>query len=187
MRNPNHSRPYAIGLTVLSIIGRLVPHVPNVTPVGASCLFAGSRIGGYLAYLIPLVVMLVTDPIVGAAGGGHSGYTFGSPLIYASFMINVWIGQRLVRNVSGLRVGVAAFLCSLQFFLISNFGVWLAMARGTSHYYPFTFAGLLECYAAAIPFWGRTLTGDLFFSAALFGIYAWLARRAQVSEVRAIA
>ena len=70
MRNQNQSRNYAVGLTVLSALGRLVPHAPNVTPLGGSCLFAGSRIGGYLAYLIPLVVMLVTDPIVGAARRG---------------------------------------------------------------------------------------------------------------------
>src|SRR3954467_9344703 len=143
MRNQNQSRNYAVGLTVLSALGRLVPHAPNVTPLGGSCLFAGSRIGGYLAYLLPLVVMLVTDPIVGAAGGGRSGYTFGSPLIYASFMINVWIGRRFLRNVSGVRVGAAALACSLQFFLISNFGVWLAATRSAAPYYPPTLAGLL--------------------------------------------
>src|SRR5579872_7028475 len=120
MRNQNQSRNYAVGLTVLSALGRLIPHAPNVTPLGGSCLFAGSRIGGYLAYLLPLVVMLATDPIVGAAGGAHGGYTFGSPVIYAAFMINVWIGRRLVRNVSALRVGGAAFLCSMQFFLLTN-------------------------------------------------------------------
>ncbi len=182
-----HSKSYAVGLTVLSMAGRLVPHVPNVTPVGASSLFAGSRIGGYLAYLLPVVVMLATDPIVGHAGGAHSGYTFGSPLIYASLMINVLIGQRLLRNVSGMRVGVAAFLCSLQFFVITNFAVWLETVRGVSHFYAPTFAGLMTCYIDALPFWGRTLAGDLFYSAALFGIYAWLARRVPVAESRVVA
>ena len=68
MRNPNESRPLAIGLTVLSALGRLVPHFPNVTPVGGSCLFAGSKVSGLLAYLLPLVIMGATDPAKAAAG-----------------------------------------------------------------------------------------------------------------------
>jgi len=30
----------------------------------------------------------------------------------------------------------------------------------------------MACYVAAIPFYGRTLLADLFYSAALFGAYA---------------
>lgn len=170
MVNQNQSRRYAIGLTVLSALGRLIPHVPNVTPLGASCLFAGSRISGYLAYILPLAVMIATDPFVG-------GYTLGSPLIYASFLISVWIGRRLVREASPIRVGSAAFLCSAQFFVISNFGVWLAATRSATPFYQPNFAGLVQCYVEAIPYWGRTLAGDLFFSAAIFGMYAFLSRR----------
>lgn len=177
MPNQNQSRTYAIGLTVLSALGRLIPHAPNVTPLGGSCLFAGSRIGGPLAYLLPLAVMIATDPIVGAAGGAHSGYSAISPVIYASFLINVWIGRRLVREVTAIRVGGAAFLCSLQFFLLTNLAVWFRAAEGPGHMYAPTVGGLLECYAAALPFWGRTLAGDLLFSGALFGMYALLARR----------
>jgi len=178
MPETNQSRNYAIGLTVLSALGRLVPHAPNVTPLGGSCLFAGSRIGGPIAYLLPLFVMLATDPIVGAAAGGHSGYTSTSPVIYGSFMIIVWIGRRMLRNVTGVRVGAAAFLCSLQFFLLTNFALWLGAAKSATSFYSPNLSGLVACYTAGLPFWGRTLAGDLFFSGALFGIHAWLASRA---------
>jgi hypothetical protein len=172
-------KAYAMGLTVFSAAGRLLPHVPNVTPLGASCLFAGSRIGGFLAYLLPLAVMIATDPLVG-------GYRANSPVIYASFLISVWIGRRLVRDVTAMRVGVAAFLCSLQFYLITNFSVWYG-SFGKPYGYARSVSGLLECYAAALPFWGRTLAGDLFFSAALFGAYALLARRAPEAAKRVTA
>ena len=33
------------------------------------------------------------------------------------------------------------------------------------------------CYTEALPYWGRTLAGDLFYSATLFGLYALLSRR----------
>ena len=187
MHNQNHSRAYAIGLTVLSALGRVLPHVPNVTPMGASCLFAGSRIAGWLSYLLPLVVMAATDPIVGAAGGARSGYSSTSLVVYACFMINVWIGRRMVRDVTAVRVGGAAFLCSLQFYLLTNLAVWFRSADSVGHMYARSLSGLLECYAAALPFWGRTLAGDLLFSGALFGIYALLARRASEAGSRAIA
>ena len=177
MRQQNQSRNYAIGLTVLSALGRLIPHAPNVTPLGGSCLFAGSRISGWLAYLLPLAVMIVTDPMVGSAGGAHGGYTSASPLIYAAFLINVWLGRRLVRQVTATRVGGAAFVCSLQFFLLTNLAVWFRGAEGAAHMYALNLTGLLACYAAALPFWGRTLAGDLLFSGALFGMYALLSRR----------
>ncbi len=171
MQNQSQSRSLAIGLTVLSALGRLVPHAPNLTPLGGACLFAGSRVSGMLAYLLPLAVMIVTDPFVG-------GFTPISPVIYACFLLSVWIGRRLLsRRVSPIRVGAGAFLCSLQFFLITNFALWLAGARQLHPLYALNLAGLMNCYAMALPFWGRTLAGDLLFSGALFGVYELLAHR----------
>ena len=164
MRNQNESRPLAIGLTVLSALGRLVPHAPNVTPLGGSCLFAGSKVPGMLAYLLPLAVMVATDPFVG-------GYTRISPVIYACFLLSVWIGRRLLRSVTPVRVGGAAFLCSLQFFVFTNLAQWVAGSAGPYPLYTADLAGLTTCYTMAIPFWGRTLAGDLLFSGALFGMY----------------
>jgi hypothetical protein len=182
MQNTTHSRPLTFGLTLLSALGRLIPHAPNVTPLGGSCLFAGSRIAGFWAYLLPLAVMIATDPIVGHAGGARGGYTWSSPVIYASFMINVWIGRRMLRTVTPVRVGTAAFLCSLQFFLLTNLAHWLGPEARLDPGYSASLSGLLLCYTEALPFWGRTLAGDLFYSGALFGLYELLIRRAAASK-----
>lgn len=176
------SKPLAYGLTLLSALGRLVPHAPNVTPVGGSCLFAGSKVSGIWAYLLPLIAMIATDPIVGHAGGAHSGYTWASPVIYGCFMINVWIGRRMLRNVTPIRVGTAAFLCSLQFFLLTNLASWVSAVATHDPLYSANFSGLLTCYTLALPFWGRTLAGDLFYSGALFGLYELLSRRATAAK-----
>jgi hypothetical protein len=170
MRNQSESRPLAIGLTVLSALSRLAPHPPNFTPLGGACLFAGSKISGLFAYLLPLAVMAVTDPFVG-------GYTWTSIAVYSCLLINVWIGRTMVRNVTPIRVGAAAFLCSAQFFVLTVFASWLEGAMVHSPWHHAGFAGLLETYALALPFWGRTLAGDLMYSAALFGMYALLSRR----------
>jgi hypothetical protein len=170
MQNRNESRALAIGLTIISALGRLIPHAPNVTPLGGSCLFAGSRIAGWLAWLLPLAVMLITDPFVG-------GYRLSSIAIYGAFLINVWIGRRFVQNITPVRVGSAAFAASLQFFLITNFAVWIESLLGSSRLYPANLQGLAACYVAALPFWGRTLAGDLLYSAAIFGLYELLRSR----------
>ena len=168
-------KPVAIALTVLSALGRLLPHPPNVTPVGASSLFAGSRLNGWMAYLLPILVMAVTDPLLG-------GYSRATPFVYASFLISVWIGRRIRATENPIRIGAACILCSTQFFLLTNFSVWLL-----STMYPMTLAGLSACYIAAIPFFGLTLLGDLVFTAAIFGLYAAATRTIAKSEVIASA
>ena len=166
----NSARPLAMGLIVLGAVTRLIPHPANVVPVGGLSLFAGARLRGWQAYLVPLLLMAVSDPLLG-------GYSFATPFVYASFLINVWIGTRLRSTESPWRIGGAALIGATQFFVISNFGTWL----GSTSFYPHTFAGLMACYVAAIPFFWRTLAGDLFYTAVFFGLYA-LARR--VAESR---
>ena len=166
----NESRPLALVLTLVSALGRLLPHVPNVTPLGGSCLFAGSKVSGLLAYLLPVAVMAATDPFVG-------GYSRASLAIYSCFLINVFIGRRMVRNATPIRVGAAAFLCSAQFFVLTNFAIWFEGGLTNSPWHKPGLAGLMMTYELGLPFWGRTLAGDLLFSAALFSAYALISRR----------
>src|SRR4051812_11870911 len=114
----NTARPLALGLTVLGGLARMSQNL-NFAPVGAISLFAGARLRGWQAYALPILLMAVTDPFLG-------GYSFATPFIYASFLLNVWIGSKL-RNTenAGLLAGAAIF-GSVQFFAISNFGTWLA-------------------------------------------------------------
>ena len=80
------------------------------------------------------------------------------------------------RHLRGTRsvgkIGAAAFLCALQFFLITNLPIWIF---GTL--YPHTLSGLVACYIAALPFFGNTLVSNLFYSAFFFGAHFWLTRR----------
>ena len=111
--------------------------------MGSLSLYAGGRLRGWQAYLLPLLLMAATDPLVG-------GYSFATPFIYFSFLINVWIGSRLRSTESPWRIVAAVVVASIQFFLISNFGAWL----GSFATYPHTLGGLVSCYIAAIPFYG---------------------------------
>ena len=162
--------PVAAALTILSALGRLLPHPPNVTPVGASSLFAGARVNSSMAYLMPIVVMAVTDPLVG-------GYTRTTPVVYLCFLISVWIGRRVRSSDSPLRIGGACLLSSIQFFVLTNLATWTFGSM-----YAKSLAGLTTCYVAALPFFGATILGDVCFTAVIFGLYALLARNIAHAE-----
>jgi hypothetical protein len=169
-------RPLALSLTVLGALARLLPHPPNFAPVGAMSLFAGARLPVWQAYLIPIALMAITDPIYAAFYGvaPYSRYTI---FIYASFLVSVWLGRRLRGSESITRIAALTVLNSIQFFAITNFGSWLWFQS-----YPRTAEGLVSCYIAAIPFFGWTLASDVVYTGVLFGLYAWLSRTVAARE-----
>lgn len=167
MENVNR-RPVALTLVVLGAAARLAPHPWNFAPVGGMSLFAGARLRGWQAYLLPIALMAVTDPLRG-------GFSIATPFVYLSFLINVWIGRRLRNSESPWLIGGAAVISSVQFFLISNLGAWIG-------YYAHTWAGLASCYTMAIPFYARTLGSDLLTCGILFGLHAWLSRTVYTPE-----
>lgn len=169
-------RPVALSLTAVGAIVRLLPHPPNFAPVGAMSLFAGARLPVWQAYLVPLALMAITDPIL-ASFYGVPAFSRFQLFIYASFLISVWLGRRLRSTESVSRIAAFTVANSIQFFLITNFGSWLWFQA-----YPRTAAGLATCYVAAIPFFGWTVAADIVYTAILFGLYAWLTRTVATRE-----
>ncbi len=169
--NESNWRPLALALTLTGALLRLIPHLPNISPVGGFSLFAGARLRGWQAYSIPLIIIVVTDPIMGRILG-YPSYTLVTPFVCGSLLVYVWIGSHLRRTENPWRIGGAAFLGSVQFFLISNFGMWLS---GIS-VFPLTPSGLMACYIAGLPYFGRTMISDLAYAGLLFGLHAWLTR-----------
>jgi hypothetical protein len=166
----NSARPLAFGLTILGGVARVVQNL-NFAPVGALSLFAGARLRGWRAYLLPLALMAITDPLVG-------GYNFATPFVYASFLVNVWIGTHLRRTENPAWIGSAALIGSAQFFVLSNIGAWLSPGMGYTH----TLGGLAQCFVAAVPFYRNTLISDLGYTAVLFLLHAALSRTLARSE-----
>jgi len=169
-------RPVAVSLTVLGAVARLLPHPPNFAPVGATSLFAGARLPRWQAYLVPLVALAVTDPIL-SPFYGFQPYSKYLLFTYLSVLVSVWLGRRLRNTESISRIAAVTVVNSIQFFLITNFGSWLWFQA-----YPRTAAGLASCYISAIPFFGWTLSSDILYTAVLFGLYAWLRRTVATSE-----
>ena len=105
-------------MILFAAIIRIVPHPWNLAPVGAMALFSGAAIRNrWVAFLFPLLALLAGDFFV--------GFHVLMPVVYASFLISVAIGFWLRDNRKVLRLGGAVVLGAAQFFLITNFGVWL--------------------------------------------------------------
>jgi len=85
---------------------------------------------------------------------------------YGSFLITILLGRLLKEQNNWKLIGIIAFLSSCQFFILTNFAVWL-----TGLMYSKTVSGLFECYIMALPFFRNSLLGDLFYTTILFGAF----------------
>ena len=127
---------------------RLIPHPPNFAPVTALALFSGVYFNNKtLSIGVPLIAMILSDL--------YLGFYSISLWVYISF-IAVSIFGIFYKKIKFKSI----FISSLIFFIVSNFGVWVLG-------YPKTFDGFLLCYSLAIPFFGYSLIGDLFYSLVL--------------------
>ena len=171
----------ALVLVILAALTRLLPHPPNFTPIAAIGLFGAAYFERrWLALIVPFGALFLTDLFLNNViySSYYTGFTWvTSWWIYAAFTLVMVVGWVMLRTqVSPARVAMASLTASALFFLVSNASTW-----AETPLYPKTFAGLMTCYAAGLPFAGNTILGDLFFSAALFGGYAWATRKLVLS------
>ena len=138
---------------------RLIPHLPNFTPVAAIALFGGAYMGRKLyAFLVPFAVLFISDLVL-----GFHNYMFA---VYLSFAITVAIGILISKKTNVLSVIAGAVSSAVIFFILTNFAVWVLTPQ-----YSKDFAGLINCYTMALPFFNNGLLGDLFYTTVLFGSF----------------
>jgi len=156
----------AIAVRFLPFAGPLnvLPHAWHFTPVAASLLFFGAR-GSRRQMWVPLVLMVAADFVL-TRYFYASALSWDQLIIWAWYAGILWLGTSLREKSGFWRVAGAAVSSSVSFFLISNFGSWIAMPQ----LYPRSFSGVMICYAAGIPFFRNTAVSDLFFSLAFFGL-----------------
>jgi hypothetical protein len=159
----------------LAALTRLIPHYPNFTAVGAIALFGGAYLSRKWALLIPLAALFVSDLFLNnlvyaqVYPENYSGFMFfdaDSIWIYGAFILIVLLGYRFIKRIKIVTIAATTVSASALFFIVTNFGVWAG-----SMMYPKSFAGLMACYQAAVPFFWNTFAGDVFFVAVLFGGY----------------
>lgn len=152
---------------IFAVLARMpfMPHPWNLTPVAAALLYFGAR-GSRRQLWIPFVLLACSDIIL-------TKFVYVFPFSWDHFVTWAWyaaillLGTRLRENSNWVRVGGAALASSVSFFVVSNFAVWACW-----NMYPKTFAGLMACYAAGVPYFRRGMAGDLLFTAIMFGLPA---------------
>jgi hypothetical protein len=151
---------------------RLLPHLPNVSPVAAMALFGGAYYADKrMAFLVPFLALFLSDLVLGL----HNSMIF----VYAGFALTVAIGFLLKGRVTITNTAFATVIASVLFFLLTNLGAWM-----TSGLYAKSAAGLMQAYVAGIPFFQNSLLGNLVFVAVIFGGYHLLQKN--VSSLRSV-
>lgn len=149
----------AIAAIILSaVFMRLIPHAPNMSPIGALALFSGIVMPNIMGISISLIALFISDLFL--------GFHATMPFVYGSFVLIAMLGYILRKKVSLVKVGIGSLLGSILFFIITNFGVWL-----TSAMYEKNIGGLVRAYDMGIPFFRNTLFGDLLYNAIFFMSY----------------
>ena len=163
-----------IAVAFLSRMGKewLELSLPNFHAVLAVSLFAGFYFRSpALVAGVPLAAMLLSDWCL----GGYEPVV--RVTVYASLLLPAVVGSLLRSKLTATRLFAGTLGCSLLFFLATNFAVWCG-----ADWYRHDLAGLLKCFARALPFLKYTLAGDLLFTAALFGTFASATASRRVSD-----
>jgi len=158
-------------IIVLAILARFIPHVPNFSPVYGALLFGGARLKKRDSIWFPLLLLAGSDLVL-TRFVYHQNVGWGELVQIAAFAAIAMTGWLLRNKTTWRRFTLACAAGPTAFYLISNFGVWLGWQS-----YPRTLAGLIDCYAAGIPFYGRSLVSTFLFAAVLFGLYEFYSMR----------
>tara|TARA_B100001027_G_scaffold156502_1_gene110142 strand:+ start:1300 stop:1815 length:516 start_codon:yes stop_codon:yes gene_type:complete len=163
----NANKQILLGLMIVAVLSlsRLIPHPPNFTPILGMAVFSGAIISKrYIAYLVPLAAMLLSDL--------YLGFHASMPIIYFSLALCVLIGTIIESRVSILNSFLSISLGVLLFFLITNFMVWYG-----SGMYELSISGLMTCYLMGLPFLQNTFISSILYGMGAFLIYDILNKR----------
>ena len=148
---------------VIAVAVRLLPHPWHLTPIGAALLFFGAK-RPVREWIAPLALFGATDVYL-TTMQYHMRVSVDHLVTWAWYLAALGIGYMLVRKVDPLRVVGASLASATSFFVVSNFAVW---AFGDM--YAKSFAGLVQCYTMAIPFFRGTFASDLIYTPVLFSV-----------------
>ena len=141
---------FPISLIFILALSRLIPHPYNFTPVLAVGVFSGFYFKQiYLSFFVVIFSMFIGDLFLGF----HSTMFF----TYISLVVAVILGL-YIKNFKFTGILFSGLVSSVCFFIITNFGAWLTLEM-----YEKNFAGLLQSYVYAIPFFHNTLISTLLY------------------------
>jgi len=150
----------ALLLITVGILFRTTLHLgPNIEFVTTSAILAAMYLGGGYTVLVPLIIMVATDKIIGNTNiylftwSAYILIGLFSSLINKKFLV-LSSKLKVIKGI-GMGIGMAIF-----FYLWTNFGVWILDSWGM---YSRDLNGLIKCYLMGLPFLKLNLVGNLLF------------------------
>lgn len=165
MKNHNSVRDLTVFalLAAIGVVGRWAQPDWNFTPLMAVAVLGGFYFRSLLpALLLPVSVLTISNLVL-------DSYNSLAVMIsvYAMMIVPVLLG-RSAHGKSGWQLAGVGALCGLvpatAFFIVTNFVHWAATSM-----YDHTWASLMNCYVAGLPFYRTMLVGDVFYLGLLVG------------------
>lgn len=174
-------------LIVLAAFSRLIPHMPNFSPLGAIALFGAACFRKIIpAILIPITATWLSDLVINNVqyAAYYPTFTWITPWFYWTYTAYALIavtGLFLFRKINLTRIITGALLSSAIFFLLTN----LACLPSSNSPFLFNIDAILSAYQSGLPYLKGTLAGDLFYTVALFGIREFILSRSRTGIIEA--
>jgi len=140
---------------IIGVASRLIPHLPDATPLVALILFTPAFFSTINAFILAITMLLCSDcmlyflqstPLIG-------DWTFFS---YTGWLLILLIGlfsKKRLFSGDSIMIGTTS---SFIFWLWTNLGTWM-----TTTLYPHSASGLMTCYVAALPFLRNSMIATL--------------------------
>lgn len=159
-------------LVAVGVAGRLIPHIPNATPITALAFVAGMSLRRYWAVLVPVLAVFLSDLLIGLYDWKIMLSVYGSYVLIGTvtWMASTWGTDR--------HMALALGMSSVLFFLITNTAVW-----AFSPWYEKNMAGLMYAYELGIPFFRNMLIGDVLYVAVFIGFAEFITHRSLILNI----
>ncbi|MDF1760630.1 MAG: hypothetical protein P1U40_08855 [Coxiellaceae bacterium] len=147
---------------LIATLGRIVPHLPNMTPLMALSLLAGATLDKKYAVSIVLVSLLLSDAVLAYLLGYPwlGGWSF---FVYSGFLTVALVGSRLSLHSKYSKLAMFTVFSSFGYWLWTNLGAWWLS-------YAHSLFGLVDCYVLALPFLRNEILGNMLWVVFLFSL-----------------
>lgn len=182
--NSNKAWYFIAGTIIVLAVSRLLPHPPNFTPLGGIAILGAAYFRSSLwKYIVPLIAFYISDLLVSniiysSFYPDQAFVWFSSHMLwnYGAILAIVMISSYLLKNKNFKNILGASLIGAVLFFVISNFGSWIADPM-----YPKNMAGLITAYIAGLPFFPNSLISTVLYAALGYGIIeygtAWMGQK----------
>ena len=163
-------------LTAIGVVGRWVQPDWHFTPLMAATVLGGFYFRSFFAaMLLPTAIIAISNFALHSYDNVavHASVYFSMlvPLLLGRGARASWTHTNGTKGREGWQMAPWGVLCGVvpatAFFVITNFVHWASTSM-----YDHTWVGLVNCYAAALPFYRAMLAGDLFYLTLLVGCLA---------------